>query len=121
MTPHQCEIARSALGWSVEDLASRARVSMRVVRRWERHGEIGQADLESLWMALTCAGVSFPGEGRAPDRDYPRWVETIGDAAHRAAEFTFGKCRWVWATLWTVLWIYLLMVACEAAQQLQPY
>jgi len=68
ITPRQVRAARALLGWSQQDLADKAIISLNAVTRLER----GQVDprvstLEALERVLTRAGIEFlldsSGEG----------------------------------------------------------
>lgn len=68
ITPRQVRAARALLGWSQQDLADKAIISLNAVTRLER----GQVDprvstLEALEKVLTRAGIEFlsnsAGEG----------------------------------------------------------
>jgi ribosome-binding protein aMBF1 (putative translation factor) len=58
MSPEQSRAARGWLGWSQDDLAKRARVSLSTVRDFEkgRHTPIG-ATLDAMRRAVETAGV----------------------------------------------------------------
>jgi transcriptional regulator with XRE-family HTH domain len=60
ITPRQCKMARAALGWSVLELAKRAKVSGATVNRFE----VGRArpvpaTLQVIRHAFEAAGVQF--------------------------------------------------------------
>jgi transcriptional regulator with XRE-family HTH domain len=57
--PAQCFMARTALGWSVSDLASAAVVSPPTVRRFERGGSMRPSTVEAIQRTLEKAGVNF--------------------------------------------------------------
>jgi transcriptional regulator with XRE-family HTH domain len=59
IVPAQCFMARTALGWSVSDLASAAVVSPPTVRRFERDGAVSARTVETIQRALEKAGVIF--------------------------------------------------------------
>jgi transcriptional regulator with XRE-family HTH domain len=57
MVPVQCWIARTALGWTVTDLARAAEVSRDTVRKFERGGLLRTTNVEAIRRALEKAGV----------------------------------------------------------------
>jgi transcriptional regulator with XRE-family HTH domain len=59
MVPVQCLLARTALGWSVRDLARAAEVSPDTVRRFERGGSVKASTIQAIQRALETAGVIF--------------------------------------------------------------
>ena len=65
----QVRIARSALGWSVSDLAKESGVSARTINRIEVEGGVEvatKANLKLIRETLEAAGVEFvggPGDG----------------------------------------------------------
>jgi transcriptional regulator with XRE-family HTH domain len=59
IVPAQCFMARTALGWSVSDLASAAVVSPPTVRRFERGGSMRPTTVKTIQRALEKAGVIF--------------------------------------------------------------
>lgn len=75
MTPTQCKMARVALNWTAKDLASRARVGVATVNRFEA-GQVTPipSTLEAMQKAIEAAGVRFSDEGcvcppRRPERE----------------------------------------------------
>jgi len=64
ITPRQTRAARAMVGWSRQDLADRALVSLSTVRRIEEGGsDIRVSSLESVRKALEAAGVEFSNRG----------------------------------------------------------
>ena len=63
MTGQQCRMARAALGWSIQELADRAKVGEATIRRLERdRAELIPATLAAIRAALESAGVEFIAE-----------------------------------------------------------
>ncbi|WP_354256389.1 helix-turn-helix domain-containing protein [Bradyrhizobium sp. F1.13.3] len=60
--PVQCRMARAALGWSVRELASEAKVAIDTVARFERGDELKERTIEALRSALEMGGVEFIDE-----------------------------------------------------------
>ena len=58
-------MARSALGWSVRDLAGHADMSLNTVSHFERGGDAYRSTVDALRAALEAAGVVFVGVGEA--------------------------------------------------------
>jgi transcriptional regulator with XRE-family HTH domain len=59
IVPVQCWIARTALGWTVSDLARAAGTSRTVVNNFERGDASRTITVEAIQQALEEAGVSF--------------------------------------------------------------
>jgi transcriptional regulator with XRE-family HTH domain len=59
IVPMQCWMARTALGWSVRDLARAAEVSPSTVQRFEGGDALKAATVEMIQRALERAGVIF--------------------------------------------------------------
>jgi transcriptional regulator with XRE-family HTH domain len=59
IVPSQSWIARTALGWTVSDLASAARMSRDTVMRFERGEMTRAATGEAIQRALEGAGIVF--------------------------------------------------------------
>ncbi|RUQ70865.1 multiprotein-bridging factor 1 family protein [Azospirillum doebereinerae] len=60
ITPRQTRAARAMLGWSRQDLADRALVSLSTVRRIEEAGsDVRVSSLKSVRKTLEAAGVEF--------------------------------------------------------------
>jgi transcriptional regulator with XRE-family HTH domain len=57
--PVQCFLARTALGWTISDLARAAGVSHSAVRKFERGGSQRSITIEAIHRALEEAGVVF--------------------------------------------------------------
>ncbi len=67
ITPAQCRAARGLLGWTQEELGTRAGVTVRTVLAFERGENRPQAaTLAKLVACLEGAGITF--------RDEPGWV-----------------------------------------------
>lgn len=65
MTPHQCRMARAALGWSSIKLAETAQVRQATVSNFETGGEALASTITKLRAALEAAGVIFIAESEA--------------------------------------------------------
>ncbi|WP_449233561.1 helix-turn-helix domain-containing protein [Azospirillum doebereinerae] len=64
ITPRQTRAARALLGWSRQELADRALVSLSTVRRMEEaERDIRMSSIESVRKALEAAGVEFSNRG----------------------------------------------------------
>jgi hypothetical protein len=59
ITPEQSKGARAKLGWSAEDLASRALVPVALVRYFERSQLISAEQVAALRFAFEDAGIEF--------------------------------------------------------------
>jgi predicted transcriptional regulator len=59
IVPVQYWIARTALGWTVRDLAHAAEVSLATVRRFERGGAVRVSTAETIQRTIEKAGVIF--------------------------------------------------------------
>ena len=59
ITPEQSKGARAKLGWSADDLASRAFVTVGIVRLFERNLLISAEDVAALRFAFEDAGIEF--------------------------------------------------------------
>ncbi|WP_413989101.1 helix-turn-helix domain-containing protein [Labrys okinawensis] len=59
MTPLQCKMARTALGWGVIDLAREAHVSTQTVVRFERGDQLKNHTVDNLQSAMENAGIQF--------------------------------------------------------------
>ena len=66
LTASQCRMARSALRWTAQDLADRARVSRNTINSFElERTEPNPATLTVIRQAFEAAGVEFiPGGAR---------------------------------------------------------
>jgi transcriptional regulator with XRE-family HTH domain len=63
MTGGQCRMARAALGWSAQELATKAGVGLNTVNRFESGAcQPRSVTLEALRGALEAAGVEFIAE-----------------------------------------------------------
>lgn len=63
MEPRQCRAARALLGWSQEQLADAASVSVTTLRNYERGATVPVTNnLSALRVALETAGVEFIAE-----------------------------------------------------------
>jgi transcriptional regulator with XRE-family HTH domain len=60
----QVKLARTALGWSVRELADRAAVNFNTVSRYENGAGAHSRTVESLERTLVAAGIMFIPEGR---------------------------------------------------------
>ncbi|MFT4129094.1 transcriptional regulator [Labrys sp. (in: a-proteobacteria)] len=59
MTPLQCKMARTALGWGVIDLAREAHVSTQTIVRFERGDQLKSQTVGNLRSTMEAAGVEF--------------------------------------------------------------
>ena len=60
ITPGQCRAARALIGWSQQELASKAGVGIMTVHQLEKDGsQSRRATLEVVQRALESAGVEF--------------------------------------------------------------
>ena len=57
MTPEQCRAARGWLGWSQQELATRARVGLSTVKELERGGKLIPATADAIQRAIEQAGI----------------------------------------------------------------
>jgi transcriptional regulator with XRE-family HTH domain len=57
IVPVQCWLARTALRWTVTDLARAANVSPPTVKRFERGGEVRANNVKAIQRALEKAGI----------------------------------------------------------------
>jgi transcriptional regulator with XRE-family HTH domain len=63
IVPVQCWIARTALGWTVRDLAHAAEVSLSTVRRFERGGAVRVSTAETIQRTIERPASSVPSLG----------------------------------------------------------
>lgn len=64
MNAIQCKMARTALGWGVIDLATKAEVSTQTVVRFERGEELREGTYNRIKSAFEEAGLEFiPNNG----------------------------------------------------------
>jgi ribosome-binding protein aMBF1 (putative translation factor) len=67
LTPIQCKMARAALGWSVKDLAQRARIAANTVVRFENEKHEANVSTQTvIKQAFEGAGVRFVDGGVLP-------------------------------------------------------
>jgi transcriptional regulator with XRE-family HTH domain len=67
LLPVQCQMARTALGWGVRDLAAAAKVGVDTVTRFERGDTLKERTVEAIQHTLEAAGVEFiPENGGGP-------------------------------------------------------
>ncbi|MEJ5018671.1 helix-turn-helix transcriptional regulator [Ochrobactrum vermis] len=59
MTPLQCRLARTALGWGVRELAHTAHISTQTVSRFENGEELRSSTLEKIRGIFETAGIEF--------------------------------------------------------------
>jgi len=57
MVPLHVRMARAALGWSLQELADKAKVNLNTISRYESGREAKSGTLESIESAFTAAGV----------------------------------------------------------------
>ncbi len=72
LTPLQCKLARTALGWSVRDFARAAKIAPNTITRFETgKGTPMRANLTIMRQTFVAAGIEFlNGDGirlRRPD------------------------------------------------------
>ncbi|WP_177231006.1 helix-turn-helix transcriptional regulator [Rhizobium sp. NFR07] len=75
ITPLQCRLARTALGWNIEALSSDAKVSSQTVKRFERGEELRLATVDKIRVSLERAGIEFipeNGGGEGVRFKYPK-------------------------------------------------
>ena len=70
MTPLQCKMARTAIGWGVRDLAKESKVATATITRFESGKGVQSRTGESLQVTLE-KHVEFIDEGRASDGGGP--------------------------------------------------
>ena len=63
MNATQCRMARSAMGWNIDELASHAGISRRTVMRFESGGSVASESVEAMRRAMVDAGASFIDRG----------------------------------------------------------
>jgi len=67
MTHDQLRMARAALNWTIDALASESSVSRNTIARAERGEKVFQSTLTALKLTLEAAGVEFiPENGGGP-------------------------------------------------------
>jgi transcriptional regulator with XRE-family HTH domain len=59
ITPIQCRLARTALGWNIDTLAIAAKVSTQTVKRFERGDELRSTTIQKIRTSLEDAGIEF--------------------------------------------------------------
>ena len=59
----QCRMARAALRWSLDDLATESGVGRRTIAKFEAGGSVVPETLDRLAAAFIGAGVAFIDEG----------------------------------------------------------
>lgn len=64
MSPIQCRLARTALGWGVRDLAAKADVSMQTIIRLEAGEDLRDATLAKVRQTVESAGIIFIDEDK---------------------------------------------------------
>jgi len=80
MNPMQCRMARAALEWSMQDLASKAEVGVNTVNRFETGQDARLSNMEKMRSALEAAGIIFvPGNGEGPGVRIRKSAETAGE------------------------------------------
>ena len=57
MLPVHVRMARAALGWTIRDLADRAKVNLNTVSRYEAGREVKSGTIQSIEAAFSDAGV----------------------------------------------------------------
>ena len=67
VTREQCRGARGLLGWSLEQLATRADVSRNTINKFENgQSKPHRATMRALRMTLEAAGIEFIENGKGP-------------------------------------------------------
>ena len=64
MKPTQAKMARVAVKWTTDDLASAAKVGRMTVARFERGDNVTDENLRAMRTALESAGASFTDDGK---------------------------------------------------------
>jgi hypothetical protein len=59
VTPLQCRLARTALGWGVRELAQIAQISTQTISRFENGDELRPSTVQKLREIFEAAGVEF--------------------------------------------------------------
>ncbi|MBF0588679.1 MAG: helix-turn-helix domain-containing protein [Magnetococcales bacterium] len=59
ITPLQCKLGRTALGWGVRDLANAAEMSTQTISRFERGEELKPRTIKTIQGVLEAAGIQF--------------------------------------------------------------
>ena len=62
LSPRQCKMARAALGFTIHDLATRARVSTNTITRLEGGETLRERTIADIRRVLEAAGVEFIDE-----------------------------------------------------------
>lgn len=62
MTRGQCRAARSWLGWSTRELATKAGVGESTVKRFEQGKDVRYSSAQKIKEALEAAGIVFEGK-----------------------------------------------------------
>lgn len=75
MTPRQVRAARSALGWSVRELADKAGISFNTVSRYENGADMLTRNRDAIERALREAGIRFAAD---EDREGVNWPAEKG-------------------------------------------
>jgi transcriptional regulator with XRE-family HTH domain len=68
----QCRMARAALGWTLDDLASASGVGRRTVAKFEAGGSILPGKLEAMRAAFVQEGIAFENGGKRAGVSYLR-------------------------------------------------
>ncbi len=64
MSPEQCRMARAALNWSLDDLATHSGVGRITIHRFEKGGDAYVSTIQKLKVALESPGkIRFEGDG----------------------------------------------------------
>lgn len=63
MTPQQCRMARSALRWSVQELATQAQLAKNTVLTFEHGGAVRPKNVMLMQAALEAHGIAFTKKG----------------------------------------------------------
>ena len=63
MTPDQCRMARTALHWSMKQLASAADLSERTVLKFEKGEHVSHITIETLRQVLVAKGIKLVENG----------------------------------------------------------
>lgn len=65
MTPLQCRLGRTAIGWSAQQLATAASVAVNTVTKFERGSDARVSTVNAMRAVLEKSGVEFLSAGQA--------------------------------------------------------
>jgi transcriptional regulator with XRE-family HTH domain len=87
MRPIHLRMARAALGWTLKDLADRAKVNLNTISRYEAGNEILSGTMHKIEGVLRSEGVVFVDE----DEDFQPAIRVRKDVAGPRTEPLFPK------------------------------